>query len=171
MATVSILSTQITNRDASPRVRSNSRISRGPLVCSMGMVAATAADGPGSKYKLCSIPSNARVAQVLLSNVSLGGSLSTANFGLYKTTADGGAVVDEDFFGSTVALTSAQSNVDITTEANGSAVGLAKANLEKPIWEALGLSADPRIDYDVVATVVDQVISAGAVAVQVTYQL
>lgn len=169
MATVSVSSTQITNRDASPRVRSNSRISRGPLLCSMGVCEASAADGPGSKYKLCSIPSNARIAQVLLSNKSLGGSLSTANFGLYKTTDDGGAVVDEDFFGSTVALTSAQSNVDITTEANGA--GLGKEDMEKPVWEVLGLSADPKIDYDVVATVVDQVISAGSVALQVTYQI
>lgn len=169
MATVSVSSTQITNRDASPRVRSNSRISRGPLLCSMGVCAASAADGPLSKYKLCSVPSNARVAQVLLTNTALGGSLSTANFGLYQTTDNGGAVVDEDFFGSTVALTTAQSNVDITTEANGA--GLGKDDMEKPLWEALGLSTDPKIDYDVVATVVAQVIDAGTVAVQVTYQI
>lgn len=169
MATVSISSTQITNRDASPRVRSNSRLSRGPVICSMGMCSATAADGPLSKYKFCSIPSNARIAAVLLTNTSLGGSLSTADFGLYQTTANGGAAVDVDFFGSTIALTTAQSNVDITTEANGA--GFGKEDMEKPLWEALGLASDPRIDYDVVATVVGQVIDAGSVAVQVNYQL
>lgn len=169
MATVSLSSTQITNRDATPRVRSNSRISRGPVLCSMGMVSATAADGPLSKYKLCSIPSNARVLQVLLTNTSLGGSLSTADFGLYQTTANGGAAVDVDFFGSTIALTSAQSNVDIMTEANGA--GYGKEDTEKPVWEVLGLTTDPRIDYDVVATVIGQVIDAGSVTVQVTYQI
>lgn len=170
MATVSVSSTQITNRDSSPRVRSNSRISRGPILCSMGVCATTAADDIGSKYKLCSVPSNARIAQVLLSCTSLG-TAGAANIGIWRTTDDGGAVVDADFFGSAVVLTSALSNSDITTEANGASSAHSKANMEKPLWEALGLSADPKIDYDVVAQLSAATVDAGAIALQVMYQL
>lgn len=168
MATVSVSSTQITNRDASPRVRSNSRISRSPLLCSMGVCATGAADDIGSKYKLCSVPSNARIAQVLLSCTSLG-TAGAANIGLWRTTDDGGAVVDADFFASAVVLTSALSNSDVTTEANST--GLGKDDMEKPLWEALGLSVDPKIDYDVVAQLSAATVDAGAIALQVTYQI
>lgn len=170
MATVSVSSTQITNRDSSPKVLNNSRISRGALLCSMGVCATTAADDIGSKYKLCSIPSNARVAQVLLSCTSLG-TAGAANVGIWQTTENGGAVVDADFFGSAVSLTSALSNSDITTEANGASSAHSKANMEKPLWEALGLSADPKRDYDVVAQLSTATVDAGAIALQVTYQI
>lgn len=170
MATVTVSSTQITNRDASPRVKSNSRISRGALLCSMGVCATTAADDIGSKYKLCSVPSNARVLALLLSCTSLG-TAGAADIGLYRTTDDGGAVVDADFFASAVALTSALSNSDVTTEANGANASIGKDDMEKPLWEILGLSADPRIDYDVVATVTTATVDAGNIALQVMYQL
>lgn len=170
MATVSVSSTQITNRDASPRVLSNSRISRGPLLGSMGVCATSAADDIGSKYKFCSVPSNARIAQLLLSNSSLG-TAGAMDVGVYQTTDNGGAVVDADFFASAVALTSAQSNVDITSEANGANASIGKEDLEKPLWEALGLSADPKRDYDIVGTVTTATIDAGYVALQATYQI
>jgi hypothetical protein len=170
MATVSVKSTQITNRDASPRVRSNSRISRGALLCSMGVCATTAADDIGSKYNLCSIPSNARVAQLLLSCSSLG-TAGAANIGLWQTTDNGGAVVDADFFASAVVLTSALSNSDITTEANGANASIGKEDMEKPIWEILGLTADPKIDYDIVAQLTAATVDAGYVALQAVYQL
>lgn len=168
MATVSVSSTQITNRDASPKVLSNARISRGALLSSMGVCATTAADDIGSKYILCSIPSNARVAQVLISNSSLG-TAGAANVGIYQTTENGSAVVDADFFASAVALTSAQSNVDITTEANGANASIGKEDMEKPLWEALGLTSDPRRDYDVVATLSTATVDAGHIALQVNY--
>lgn len=170
MATVSVSSTQITNRDASPKVRSNSRISRGALLCSMGVCATSAADDIGSKYILCSIPSNARVAQLLLSNSSLG-TAGAANVGVWQTTENGGAVVDADFFASAVALTSAQSNVDITTEANGANASIGKEDMEKPLWEILGLSADPKRDYDIVAQLSTASVDAGYIAMQAVYQL
>lgn len=170
MATVSVSSTQITNRDASPRVMSNARITRGSLLCSCGTVETSAADDIGSKYKLAQIPSNACVKQLLLSCDSLG-TAGAADIGIYQTTDNGGAVVDQDFFASAQALTSALANSDVTFEANGADASYDKSMVEKPLWQALGLTADPKRDYDVVATLTAATVSAGTVSLQVTYAI
>lgn len=164
MATVSVSSTQITNRDATPRVLSNARISKGAMQCSCGTLETTAADSIGSKYKLAQIPSNARVAQVLLSCDSLG-TAGAADIGIYQTTDNGGAVVDADHFGSAVVLTSALKNSDVTFESGVYGV----EDIEKPLWEALGLTADSKRDYDVVLTLTAATIDAGTVSLQVNY--
>lgn len=168
MATVSTSSTQISNRDAIPRVISPGRITRGSLVVSCGTLETTAADDIGSKYKLCSIPSNAVVKQVLLSCDSLG-TAGAVDIGIYQTTDNGGAVVDADFFASAQSLTSALANSDVTFEANGAGASYDKSMVEKPLWLAMGLTADPKRDYDVVATVTTATISAGTLSLQVSY--
>lgn len=164
MATVSLYSTQITNRDASPKVLTNSHILKGALMESVGTLETSAADDIGSVYALCTIPSNARVSDVLLTCDSLG-TAGAADIGLYQTTANGGAVVDADFFASAQALTSA---LDKTSVLHESAV-FGKEDVEKRVWEVLGLSADPKIDYDVCATVTTATISAGTVSLHVRY--
>lgn len=168
MATVSISSTVITNRDASPRVISNSRISKGMVVSTCGTVEATAANDIGSKYILCSVPSNARIQQVLLSCDSLG-TAGAANIGIYQTTDNGGAVVDADFFASAQVLTSALANLDVTFEALGANASYDKAEIEMPLWQVLGLTADSKRDYDIVATLSAANVDAGTVSLQVTY--
>jgi hypothetical protein len=166
MAVVSIKATQISNRDASPKVLNNARLSRGSMLISCGTLETSAADSIGSKYTMCSIPSNARVAQVLLSCDSLG-TAGAADVGIYQTTENGGAVVDADHFGSAVALTSALKNSDVTFESGVYDVD----DIEKPLWEALGLASDPRRDYDVVLTVTTATILAGTVSLQVVYTI
>lgn len=164
MATVSLLSTQITNRDASPKVLSNARLTKGVIMEAVGTVEATAADDIGSKYTLLSIPSNARMSDLLLTCDSLG-TAGAADIGLYDTTLNGGAVVDADFFASAQALTSALSKTSVLHE---SAV-FGKEDVEKPIWEALGLTEDPKKDYDVVLTLTTATIDAGTVSMHAQY--
>lgn len=168
MATVSVYSTQITNRNASPRVINNSRISKGAMQVTCGVAEAAIGDNIGSKYFMCSVPSNARIAQVLLSCDDVG-STGTADIGLYQTTANGSAVVDADFFASAQALTTAVANLDVTFEALGANASIDKADMEKPLWEAIGLAADPKIDYDVVLTATEAMELAGTIALQVVY--
>jgi hypothetical protein len=167
MATVSVSSTQITNRDAVPRVLSNSRITKGTMLCSTGVCAAGAGDSIGSKYKLAQIPSNARVHSVLLACDSVG-TVGAADFGIYQTTENGGAVVDADFFKAAQALTSALTATNITY---GNTSGLGVEEAEKPLWEALGLTADSKRDYDVVATVTTAIDAAagGDISLQVAF--
>jgi hypothetical protein len=75
-------------------------------------------------------------------------------------------VVDADFFGSAVLLTSIQNEVNVTRESGVYTL----ANLEKPLWEALGLSADPQVEYDVTLTLTAaNTTTAAQVALRVQY--
>lgn len=165
MATVSVSSTQITNRDATPRVLNNSRISKGAMQVSCGYAESSAADDIGSKYKMCSVPSNARIHSVLLSCDSVG-TAGAADIGIYQTTDNGGAVVDADFFKAAQSLVTALKNSDVTF---GNTGGLGVEEGEMPLWQALGLTADSKRDYDIVLTVTTATVSAGSIFLQAAY--
>lgn len=164
MATVSVSSTIITNRDASPRVLTNARLTKGNMQMAAATVEAGTGDNIGSKYKMFSLPSNARVAQLLLSCDDLG-TAGAVDIGIYQTTENGGAVVDADHFASAQALTTALKNSDVTFESGVYGV----EDIEKPLWEALGLSADSKRDYDVVLTATEAIETAGTISLQCSY--
>lgn len=165
MATVSVSSTQITNRDATPKVLSNARLTRGTMLVSCGYAESSAADDIGSKYKMCSVPSNARIHSVLLSCDSTG-TAGAADVGIYQTTENGGAVVDADFFTAAKSLATALKNSDVTF---GNTAGYGVEEGEKPLWEALGLTSDPKRDYDIVLTVTTATVSAASIFLQCAY--
>lgn len=164
MAVVTTKATVISNRDSSPKVLSNSNLIKGALQEATGWVTAANGDSTASKYIFATIPSNARVSQVLL---SCDGAATTgiANIGIYQTTENGGAVVDADHFASAQALTSALVNSDVTHESG--VYGIEDS--EKPLWEALGLSEDPKRDYDVVATLTEAMDAADDIVLKVRY--
>ena len=156
-ATEAIKSTIITNADATPATINTAQLANGRERSMRGVVTATTTKDAGSTYRFFRIKSNDLVKQLLLDNASWGASC-TADFGLYKTAADGGAVVDADFFASAVDMNTANRALDITRESGVITV----ANMEKPVWELLGLSADPQIEYDVAATLVAATAATGA---------
>jgi hypothetical protein len=165
MAVEHYKATAITNRDSTPKVLTNANISKGVLLEAVGTVETVDADSIDSTYRFASVPSNARISQILLYSDDIG-TTTAADFGLYKTTADGGAVVDADLFADGVSLKDgALSAVDITHES--AVFGLEDA--EKPLWSALGLSADPCIYYDVTATLTAAADAAGTITVKVRY--
>jgi hypothetical protein len=130
MAAENLKSTAVTNADATPVDMTGAYLQHGRLRESVAIVEAAGGDA-GSTYRFCRIPSSARVSALFFACDDLGTGL-TLDIGLYKTAADGGAVVDADFFASAV---------DVATAA------LAEANLlhesgvvniddsEKRIWE------------------------------------
>lgn len=165
MAVVTTKSGAITNRDSSPSVHNNAFIAGGMIREAVGTVEVANGDSIASKFIFASIPSNARVSQVLLYSDDIG-TTTIADFGLYRTTADGGAVVDADFFGSAVSLKDGALNgSDITHE---SAV-FDPDDAEKQLWSALGLSSDPGIMYDVVATLTGAADAAGTISLKIRY--
>lgn len=164
MAVVTTKSQAITNRDATPKVINDARVTKGDLVEAVGVAELASGDSIGSKIILCSVPSNARISQVLLSCDAIS-TTGAADVGLYDTTENGGAAVDADFFASAQDLTSALTNSDVTHESGVFGI----EDIEKPLWEALGLSADPHKDYDVVATLTAAAGGAGTIGVKVRY--
>lgn len=167
MAVVTRKSGIITNRDAVPKVAS-----AGPLIAGMqrgfsATLESVNGDSIGSIYILGPIPSNAYDIQIELWSDDIG-TTAAADFGLYKATADGGTVVDADFFGSAVSLSGGA--VAGTRIEHESAV-YDVANVEKPLWQAAGLSADSGLVYDLAATLTAASDAAGTLSVKVRYRL
>lgn len=168
MAVVTTKSSQITNRDASPKVLSNSRIVKANVQHARGVVTAVNGDSATSKYVFCSIPSNAVPVSLRYSAPDIG-TTTAMDVGLYRTTQDGGAVVDVDFFATAVALNAGPySKVEIVNEAGTIAT---PANSEQPIWQLLGLSADPCVTYDIVGTLTGAADGGGAILLEADYTL
>lgn len=165
MATENVKSAAITNRDATPPVLTTGQ---GGFVRRVwGTAEAAAAGDAGSTYRLCEIPSNARAIRVVLTTDDLG-TTATLDVGLYQNTANGGAVVDADFFASAIdANTAAVAETMVTHEANST--GYNRDDIEKPLWEALGLSSDPGRTYDVVVTSAGDIDAAGTITLIVDY--
>lgn len=157
MAVVNVKGAAITQLDATPPTLPNSRLSRGGVRESIDVATVTNGDSIASTYRLCRVPSTARISQILLSCPAI--TTCAGDVGLYRTAADGGAVVDADFFGSAVSLASALSNSDVTRE---SAV-ITVDKIGQPLWQQLGLSADPGVMYDVTVTLTAAAGSGGFV--------
>lgn len=151
MAVVNVKSTAISNADATPRIANSPYIDSGMARASVGKAAVAATDNVNSTYRTCRIPSNARINSIGLTN-DAGGATGTVNIGLYRTAADGGAAVSASLFAAAKAVTAAQRDVEV-----GAALA---ADKEKRLWEYLGLTSDPGIDYDIVATLA-QVVASG----------
>lgn len=164
MAVVTLKSSAVTDRDASPRELADAAISRGDIKEFVGAVTTNADDSIASIYVMGSIPSNARVSQVLL---SCDGDATTgaADIGLYQTTANGGAVVDADVFASAQLLTSALANSDVTHESG--VYGIEDS--EQYLWQVLGLTVDPNIHYDVALTLTAAMDSADDIVLKVRW--
>lgn len=167
MAVVTTKSTQITNRDAIPRVLSNGRVDGGRVQHARGVCAIANGDSVASKFIFCTIPSNAVPVSVRISAPDIG-TTTAGDVGLYRTTDDGGAVVDADFFASAQAL---NAGPYLKTELLYESGVVTHANGEKALWELLGLTSDPNREYDVVLTLTGAADGAGSVVLEVDYTL
>lgn len=140
-------STPIANRDAVPSVLNMSQLVGGFLMSSKGVFTNGATDTAGSIYRMNQIPSNAIVEEVILRCGSLGTG-AAADIGLYRTMEDGGAVVDADFFASALSLAAAVAWVNQALESTVMTI----QDMQTPIWQAVGLTSDPKCNFDVCLT-------------------
>lgn len=169
MAVVNLKGSAITNADN--KVLSNSRVFRTQIQEAVGTIELANGDSIASTYRLCRVPSNARVSRVLLSCDAI--TSGAADVGVYKTAKDGGAVVDVDFFASAQSIASALVHTDITHEADpaDAGVGWGHADVEKPIWQALQLPSDPGGEFDIALTLTAAAAAAGTVSLKVQFGL
>lgn len=163
MGVVSKKSVAITARDA--KQISKGAIAKGALQEAIGVAVIASGDSATSTYRLASVPSNARMSELLLTAPDIG-TTTTANVGLYETTENGGAVVDADFFIAAQTLKDgAISNLNVL---HGNVI--TNANAEKMLWEMLpGVTTDPGRLYDVVLVLAADADAAGNVIAKVRY--
>jgi len=167
MGVVTVKSGAITNRDALPRLATNSGLGRTSVKQFVATVEAASGDSIGSKYILGQIPSNAygEILKLYCDAITSG----AGDVGIYRTTGDGGAVVDVDFYGSAVSIATAiTTGTEVQHEADptDAGVGNGLADYEKPLWQRLQLASDPRVLYDIVLTLTAATTAAGTIAMR-----
>lgn len=152
----------VTCLDATPIVRANPWVHGGNAKQFAGTIEATAGDSIGSTYRMFRIGSWMRPVNLTLFCDAVTG--AAADLGLYRTAFDGGNPVAQALFASSQALD--------TSITDGSNIRFEQddiANVEKRVWELLGLSADPNLEYDVVLTLTANAGSGGTLALQGTF--
>src|SRR5581483_1901344 len=159
MAVVNTKTNAITNLDATPIVRANPWVHGGNSKQYCGTVEAANGDSIGSTYRFFRVGSWMRpVGFSLFCDAITSGA---ADLGLYRSAADGGAVVSQQLFASAVSIASAiTSGSEIRFEQDDI------ANIEKRIWELLGLSSDPNLEYDVALTLTAATTAAGTISLR-----
>ena len=98
--------------------------------------------------RIAAFKSGDRIHRIIFSNDGAAGA-GDMDIGLHAAgRAHDGAVVDDDLFATTLAITTAIDQVDVFDEA-----GLDNWDRGKTLWACAGLSADPVLDYDLTGTV------------------
>lgn len=157
-------STLISNRAATPRVANDPWTDAKIKSTGVGIVEVSTSTDTGDELRFVRVRSNAVIKQVLLSCDAIA-STGAIDVGIYRTDDDGGAVVDADHFASAQVVTSALVDSNVAHESG--VYGIEEKN--KPLWEALGLSSDPQVWYDVVGTLTADMGGAGTLCLEVTY--
>jgi hypothetical protein len=166
MAVEHLQSPAIQNREAAPQVLNNPALGSGAdaKIVKGHIASLTAAASIGSTIRFFEVPSNAIVHEVKIASAAQ--TAGAVDVGLYKNVKNGGTVIDADFFGSAVSVASAVPLTDITNESGIYTV--VKQN--QPLWQAAGLTSDPKTTFDVVATVTTNVTTGtGAMLVMAEY--
>lgn len=171
MAVVALKTAAITAFDTPGSAAPNAFVAKAPMFGSVGVIELANGDSIGSTYRMVRVPSNARIVRVAICCDAI--TSGAADIGLYRTAADGGAVVDADFFASAQSIATALlANTDVTHEAGGSGNQNGEiANAEKRLWEVLGLTSDPGIFYDIALTLTAATTAAGTVVLRARWTL
>lgn len=180
-------STAVTNLDATPPLRPTS--GEGGVGIEKTVEAAVALTASGAQYstvQLARVPSNVIIKEIELLSPSQG-TTGIFDVGAYYATDgskagaatvladDNTDAIDADFFidgadagGQAVfvhAIPGGGFKITSTTPAILSNAAWTAAKANQPLWQALGLSADPKCNIDIVASLTDEAAGTGAATV------
>lgn len=166
MAVVNRSSGFITNADASPPVINDSYL-RGQVNEAVGTITPATDDSATSIGRLVRVPSNCRLSKLELSAADFT-TAGVADIGVYRSVADGGAVVDADFFASLLDFAAGSglgTHNDVTNESG--TYTLAKQ--VQPLWQAVGLASDPGGYLDICYTITTNFNGGQQILAKATY--
>lgn len=167
MAVEHVKATPVSNLDATPVVPNTvGQGAPGNLREVSGFVTVPASASIDSTLRLVRVPTTAKVKQVILSSAAQAD--GNVDIGVYYPTTGRTAVadlaanaIDQDFFATAVALDSAIVGTDVTFEAGA---GYLRSEINTPLWQALGLTADPGGFFDIAFTVQEAITTGAALA-------
>jgi hypothetical protein len=132
----------ITNRDATPPVNSNSAEVAGMLRETVAIISPAADEAVTTDFVICALPSNARISQISVTHaeatVTGQGNIGVMRYADGAYTYTGG---DADLFATAYDFDDAGAALDNWVDVELDVLTIALAT--KPLWECLGLSADP----------------------------
>lgn len=153
-AVINRSSTQIANRDASPQLLNDPGSSGGFVRQLFATILSVTGDSATSIYRFFQIPSNAVISSLLLWAADQGAG-AVMDIGIWQTTANGGVAVTDNLFANNIDM---HTTPPVKVEERFNALALNTAGQQ--LWQLLGLSADPAINYDL-GMVVDVAVAAG----------
>lgn len=162
MALVTVRSNLITNIVAVPPVQNIVTLENARKRASAAVVSVTNGDSIGSIYKLARVMSHWRLVNLRVFNGAV--TSAAANLGLYRTDADGGAVVSAACYAAAVSLAAATTT--------GTEMLFAARTVDKLtalVWQDAGLTVDPRLAYDVCFTLTAAATATGFVAMDLDF--
>lgn len=164
MAVVNTLSTNISKAESAMGNKlSSARLHHGRIRESVGTVEVAAGDDDGSVYRFMRVHSSWRISELLVACDAITGA-TAYDIGLYNVAA--GAAVDDDLFASAVNISGGLAAYTEQLLESGT-VGID--DVEKSIWELLGLTSDPNLEYDLCMTGDTVGSAAGTISVKVRY--
>lgn len=138
-------STAVSNADSVPRKLNTGILSHARLREAVATVETAAADAAGHQYRILRVHSSWRISSLEIGHDAVTG-MTTADVGIWDTSANGDAVVDLDFFATNLDISAAGALTDRTYQRSAARI----SDIAKPLWEQLGLTSDPNKEYDVV---------------------
>ena len=177
MAVVTVKSSQITNADSLPVVLSNPYLAGGGDIEEVANCVTGATDSAGSVYLYTAVPSGARILDIgVMNDANTSG--TSYKCGVYLLPTDPSAagasnavvVANSDtIFFSAVTMASARNTWTYTYFPAIAGSSGAVSNVEKRVWELLGLTADPLKIYRIGIAAVTPGTAGGNMALRVAY--
>lgn len=164
MAVANTKSSAVSAKDTKPLLIPPAHLTRGPVYEAVGTVETAAADDDGSVYRVARLRSSDRISQILLANDAITAG-TDYDVGVYRTASDGGAVVTKDVFADGLDLSSAVAFRDVAYHDQATDI----SEVQMRIWERLGLSEDPQVEYDICLTGNTVGSAAGTLSVVIRY--
>jgi len=161
MAVVNTKAAALSALDTTPVDLNYSYHFNGEVRNSYGTAEKAGSDSNASVYRMCRVPSNARIISIAQDSDAVTG-MTDVDFGVYDI--DTGAVVTKDLLIDGADLSSAVST--ITTPS-----AVAAENKGKRLYDLLGLTEDPNKDYDLCWTANTAGAGAGTLAISVNWVL
>ena len=177
MSVVNLKSTVITNRDATPKVLTDSYLAGGILEEVQGSVKTANNDTAGSVYRLVQVPSNARLSSLIWQSDALGSgcivdvavwypTVVPIGGGNFLTSTSNALIISSSIFATGLTAPAANALTDITNQSTNYSIPLQ----ETPLWNVLGLTADPEVDFDIGFSVRVATATAGYIGLKCRYQ-
>lgn len=159
-----INSTQIASLVASPSQRTDVRTNGGRVRNKIGTVTFAGTQSNDDVVRLFRVKSGDVITSLKLSTTASITGMTDVNFGLH--TINGGAAVDDNLFKDARALNAVILNEELRI---GAASALNVSTSGQAVYELLGLTEDPNLEYDVTATLIAAGSNTNGMALRMSY--